>query len=56
MTKALDCGLEVTEFEFQPSYYVYFRSNIRGKGMKLFISHSYWLNTVIAVLQEQLRH
>ena len=31
--KVLDCGIVVSEFEFQKRYYVYFRTNTLGKGM-----------------------
>ena len=33
MVKALDCGIEVREFELQSRCYVYFQTNILGKGM-----------------------
>ena len=33
MVKAMDCGIVVSEFEFQSPYYVHFRANILGKGM-----------------------
>ena len=33
MVKAMDCGIVVSEFELQSSYYVYFRANTLGKGM-----------------------
>ena len=35
MVKAMDCGIEVSEFVFQSYYYVYFRANTLGKGMNL---------------------
>ena len=31
--KALNCGIVVSEFELQSSYYVHFRTNTLGKGM-----------------------
>ena len=31
--KALDCGIVVSEFEFQSHYYIHFRTNPLGKGM-----------------------
>ena len=31
MAKMLDCGLEVREFELQPSYYIHFRTNTLRK-------------------------
>ena len=34
MVKAMDCGIVVREFELQSRYYVHFRPNILGKGMK----------------------
>ena len=33
MVKAMDCGIVVSEFEFQSRCYVHFRTNILGKGM-----------------------
>ena len=33
MVKLVDCGLVVSEFELQLSYYVYFRINPIGKGI-----------------------
>ena len=33
MVKATDCGIIVSEFEFQSRYYVHFRANTIGKGM-----------------------
>ena len=32
MVKAMDCGIVVSEFEFQSRYYVHFRANTFGKG------------------------
>ena len=34
MVKAMDCGIVVSEFILQSYYYVHFRANILGKGMK----------------------
>ena len=34
MAKALDCHVEVTEFELQTYNYIHFGSNTIGKGMK----------------------
>ena len=34
MIKALDCGIVVSEFEFQSSYNVHFPTNTLGKDMK----------------------
>ena len=33
MGKAMDCGVVVSEFEFQSRHYVHFRTNTLGKGM-----------------------
>ena len=33
MVKAMDCGIVVSEFEFQSRYYVHFRKNTLEKGM-----------------------
>ena len=33
MVKAMDCGIVVSEFEFQSCYYVHFVTNTLGKGM-----------------------
>ena len=33
MVKAMDCGIVVSEFEFQSRYYVHFQANTLGKGM-----------------------
>ena len=37
MVKAMDCGIIVREFVPQSCYYVHFRENTLGKGMKLLI-------------------
>ena len=37
MVKATDCGIVVSEFEFQSHYYVPFRTNTLGKCMNLLI-------------------
>ena len=37
MAKVLDCGLEVSGFQLQSSYYVHFRTNDLSKDMKLLI-------------------
>ena len=34
MVKAMDCGIIVSEFVLQLHYYVHFRANTFGKGMK----------------------
>ena len=33
MVKAMDCGIVVSDFEFQSHYYVHIRTNTLGKGM-----------------------
>ena len=33
MVKAIDCGIVLSEFVLQLSYYVHFRANDLGKGM-----------------------
>ena len=37
MTKALDYGIVINEFELQLHYYVHFRTNTLGKGMDTLI-------------------
>ena len=54
MVDVLDCGLEVSMFEFQSCYYVHFRTNTVGKGMNPIIPLSYRLNSITAVLQQGL--
>ena len=34
MVKAMDCGIVVSKFVLQSCYYVHFRANTPGKGMK----------------------
>ena len=34
MVRAMDCGILVREFELQSRYYIHFRANTLGKGMK----------------------
>ena len=34
IVKAMDCRIEVNEFVLQSHYYVHFRANTLGKGMK----------------------
>ena len=34
MVKAMECGIVVREFVLQLRYYVHFRANTPGKGMK----------------------
>ena len=38
MAKVLDNGPEVSEFELQSCYYVYFQTNTQGKGIKTLIT------------------
>ena len=33
MVKVMDCGIVVSEFEFQSRYYVHFQTNTLRKGM-----------------------
>ena len=35
--KAMDCGIVVNVFELQSYYYIHFRADTLGKGMKPFI-------------------
>ena len=37
MVKAIDCGIVVRKFVLQSRYYVHFRANTLGNGMKLLI-------------------
>ena len=37
MANVLDCSIVESEFELQLPYYVHFRTNTLGKGMKHFI-------------------
>ena len=37
MVKAMDCGIVVSEFEFQSLYHVHIRTNTLGKGMNSLI-------------------
>ena len=37
IVKAMNCGVVVREFVLQLRYYVHFRANTLGKGMKLLI-------------------
>ena len=53
MVKELDCSLQVTEFELQTYYYVHFRTNTLGKGIKPLVPHpttSYALYRITAFL------
>ena len=33
IVKAMDCGIVVSEFDFQSHYYVHFQTNTLGRGM-----------------------
>ena len=50
VTKVLDCGLKMSGFKLQLSYYVHFHANILGKGMNLLILPNDRLNSITAVL------
>ena len=50
MVKAMDCGMVVREFVLQSRYYVHFRANTLGKGMKPSYSPSYVLNSTTTIL------
>ena len=52
MVKAMDCGIVVSEFEFQLHYYVHFETNTLGKGMNPSYPTNYGLNSNTAVLLE----
>ena len=50
MGKVLDCGLEVSEFEFQLCYYIHFQTYAIRKGMNLLIPPpSYGLDSITAL-------
>ena len=49
MVKALDCGILVSEFEFQSCSYVHFRTNSQGKGMNHLILPVMRLNSITSV-------
>ena len=53
MVKAMDCGMVISEFIFQSRYYVHFRANTLGKGMKPSYPPSNGLNSTITVLLEE---
>ena len=48
MTKVLDCGLEISEFECYLQYYVHFQNKTHGKGMKPLILPA--MGSIISVL------
>ena len=50
MVKAMDCQIVVREFVLQLRYYVHFRANTLGKGMKPLYPPSYGLNSTTTVL------
>ena len=43
MANMLDCGIIVTEFEFQLCYYIHFQTNTFGKGWNPFIPPQLWV-------------
>ena len=53
MVKAMDCGIVASEFVFQSRYYVYFRANTLGKGIKPSYPPNYGLNSTTTVLLGQ---
>ena len=54
--KAMDCEIVVNEFVLQSRYYVHFRANTLGKGIKTLYLLSYGLNSTATVFQEWLWH
>ena len=50
MVKAMNCGIVVREFVLQSRYYVHFRANTLGKGMKPLILPANGLNSTTTVL------
>ena len=50
MVKVMDCGIVISEFVLQSRFYVHFRANTLGKGMKPLIPPSYGLNSTTTVL------
>ena len=48
MVKAMDCGIVVSDFEFQSRYYVYFWTNTLGKRMNPLILPS--MGLIVPVL------
>ena len=46
----MDCGIVVSEFVSQSRYYVHFRANTLGKGMKPPHPPCYGLNSTTTVL------
>ena len=53
MVKMLDCGIVLSEFELQSLYYVHFRTNALGKGMKPLILSAMSLNNTATVFLEE---
>ena len=48
MAKAMDCGIVVSEFVLQSRYYVHFRANTLGKGMRsLILPAMGWIVTLL---------
>ena len=52
MAKALDFGIDVSQFEFQLRYYVHFRTNMLGKVSEPPYSPSYRFDSTTTVLLE----
>ena len=52
MVKAMDCGIDVSEFVLQSRYYVHFPADTLGKGMNPPYPPSYGLNSTTT---EELR-
>ena len=50
MVKVMDCGIVVREFVLQSRYYVHFRANTLGKGIKPPYPSSYGLDSITTVL------
>ena len=48
MVKAMDCGIVVSEFGLQLRYFVHFRTNTPGKGMKPLILSA--MGQIVALL------
>ena len=48
----LNCKAVVCKFKFQSRYYIYFSTNILGKGMNLAYHRSYGLNNSTTLLPQ----
>ena len=51
--KMLDCSIEVSKFELQSCYYVYFQTNTLGERYELTYPPSYGINSFTAVLLQE---